>query len=425
MQALVLLAGRSTRFWPLREKALWSVGGKTVLEHQLARLKDAGIDNITLVGGTHNLDQVRSLFPSLQLIEQENLELGMQGALLSALPKLSDKPLLVVSSNDMIESGAYKELVKTAKTHSALLAKRVTTYFPGGYLTVKDGRIVSIVEKPGAGKEPSDLVNIVAHVHTEPKKLLDALQKTAAKNDDGYEQALDALFQTSEYRAVPYEGTWLPIKYPWHLLSVLPELLPTKASISKSAKVHETAVIEGPVVIEDGVKVMAHATIMGPCFIGKNTVIANNALVRQSSIGEHSVIGFGTEVARSILGNNVWTHSSYVGDSILDDNVSLGAGTVTANLRLDEEVIESVVKEERISTHQVKFGTIIGRDSRIGVHVTLAPGIKIGEGTFIESATYVTQDITDRSFVKMKNGVLTVRENTAQAPNAAERKKPV
>ena len=37
-------------------------------------------------------------------------------------------------------------------------------YFPGGYLTLEGGRVTSVVEKPGAGNEPSDLVNLVAHV---------------------------------------------------------------------------------------------------------------------------------------------------------------------------------------------------------------------------------------------------------------------
>lgn len=426
MRAVILIAGQSKRFWPLQEKALWCIGGKTLIEHQIEKLKEAGIDDVLLVGGEHNLEMIQSQLPAVSICKQKDLSLGMQGALLSSLPDLPDEPLLVVSSNDIIDVSAYKELLKTmkGKGDGALLAKRVTSYFPGGYLTVEKDRITSIMEKPGEGKEPSDLVNIVAHIHRSPKKLLSVLSSISSKRDDGYEQALDSLFKSGVYSAVPYEKSWQAVKFPWHLLGLLPIMLPTKAKTGTSVEIHPTAVIDGPVVLEDGVKVMAHATVKGPCYIGKDSVIANNALIRDSSIGSHSVIGFGTEVARSIIGNHVWTHSSYVGDSIIDDNVSLGAGTVTANLRLDEEAIASHHGDERLSTNLTKFGAVIGKHSRIGVHVTLAPGIKIGGGTFIESASYVTQDLPENSFAKMKQGELDIRENSQKAPDAGGRKRP-
>lgn len=426
MHAVILIAGQSKRFWPLQEKALWCIAGKTLIEHQIEKLKEAGIDDVLLVGGEHNLEMIQSHLPSVSICKQKDLSLGMQGALLSSLPDLPDEPILVVSSNDIIEADAYKELLKTmnGKSDGALLAKRVTSYFPGGYLTVEKDRITSIIEKPDVGKEPSDLVNIVAHIHRSPKKLLNALSSISSKRDDGYEQALDSLFKSDIYSAVPYEKSWRAVKFPWHLLGLLPIMLPAKAKTGKSVEIHPTAVIDGPVVLEDGVKVMAHATVKGPCYIGKDSVIANNALVRDSSIGANSVIGFGTEVARSIIGNHVWTHSSYVGDSIIDDNVSLGAGTVTANLRLDEEHIASHHGDERLSTNLTKFGAVIGKHSRIGVHVTLAPGVKIGSGAFIESASYVTQDLPENSFAKMKQGELTIRENSQKAPDAGGRKRP-
>ena len=89
MKTLLLVAGRSKRFWPLAEKNLWSVAGKTLLQHQLDRLAAAGCRDVTVVSGKHNLDMIHALFPSLPLVEQEDLEQGMQGALLSALPSLS------------------------------------------------------------------------------------------------------------------------------------------------------------------------------------------------------------------------------------------------------------------------------------------------------------------------------------------------
>jgi bifunctional UDP-N-acetylglucosamine pyrophosphorylase/glucosamine-1-phosphate N-acetyltransferase len=223
---------------------------------------------------------------------------------------------------------------------------------------------------------------------------------------------------------VSYEGVWQAVKYPWHMLSLLGILLPQniKPKIDKSAKIHPTAVIEGAVVIGKNVKVFAHATVMGPCIIGDDTIIANNALVRGSSIGRRCVIGYNTEVARSVLADDVWTHTSYLGDSVLGSNISLGAGTTTGNLRLDESEISSVVSGESVSTGLGKLGVVLGSGCRTGIHTCFSPGVKIGAGSFINSATLVTQDIPDGSFVKMENvGKLVIRENRTAPANANAR----
>ncbi len=418
MKTLLIFAGQSTRFWPLREKCLARIGGKTILEHQVERLRAAGLKDIVLVGGKHNIRQAQTLFPKLKAIRQKDLSLGMRGAFLSALPYCKDEPVLLVNSNDVLESDAYKSIAdkfKSSRVDGIILARKVKEYFPGGYLTVQGKKITGIIEKPGKGKEPSKFINIVAHAHRSPKTLLAALKNVKTDRDDGYEKALDALFSEKRYEALEYEGEWQAVKYPWHLLQVLPMILGRqRRSVDPSATIHPSAVIDGDAVLSKGVKVMAHATIVGPCFIGDNTIIANNALVRGSSIGSNCVIGYNTEIVRSVLGDDVWTHSSYVGDSVIGDNVSFGAGTTTGNLRLDEGEISSAVKDEHIGTGLNKFGTIIGDHCRTGIHSCISPGVKIGRQTFIGSNLLITQDIPDKSFVKQKNAELDIRPNTTE-----------
>lgn len=427
MIAILIVAGRSKRFWPLSEKTLFPIAGTLLIREQVKRLESAGLKNILIVGGEHNKADFEEMFPKLTVVEQEDLDLGMRGALLSALPHCKNEPVMIVSGNDVIDAQAYKDLLKRSKglTRGGLiLARKVSTYFPGGYLTVKGKRITGIVEKPGAGHEPSDLVNIVAHVHTSGAELLAALKNVKPTKDDGYEVALHKLFESHPYEAVAYDGVWQPVKYPWHLLSLLPILLPQngKPKIDKTAKIHKTAVIEGAVIIGKNVKVFAHATIMGPCTIGDDTIIANNALVRGSSVGKRCVIGYNTEVARSVVGDDVWTHTSYLGDSVLGSNISLGAGTTSGNLRLDEGVISSVVSNESVSTGLGKFGVVLGSGCRTGIHTCFAPGVKIGAGSFINSATLVTTDIPDGSFVKMENaGKMIVRENKSKTADVKAR----
>lgn len=427
MIAILIVAGRSKRFWPLSEKTLFPVAGTMLIQEQVQRLKAAGLKKILIVGGAHNKADFELMFPTLTVIEQEDLDLGMRGALLSALPHCKNEPVMIVSGNDVIDHSAYKDLLTRSKKLSRgglILARKVSSYFPGGYLTVEGKRITGIIEKPGEGSEPSNLVNIVAHVHASGSELLAALQKVKPTKDDGYEVALHTLFASHSYEAVSYDGIWQPVKYPWHLLSLLPILLPknTKPKIDKTAKIHKTAVIEGAVVIGKNVKVFAHATVMGPCTIGDDSIVANNALVRGSSIGKRCVIGYNTEVARSVLGDDVWTHSSYLGDSVLGSNISLGAGTTTGNLRFDEGDISSVVSGKSLSTGLSKFGVVLGSGCRTGIHTCFLPGVKVGASSFINSATLVSADIPDSSFVKMEHaGKMIIRENRSQAVDAKAR----
>jgi bifunctional UDP-N-acetylglucosamine pyrophosphorylase/glucosamine-1-phosphate N-acetyltransferase len=428
MKAILLLAGQSKRFWPLQEKTLFPICGTTLLDYQVSQLQKAGFKDILLVGGRHNLMLACIKYPKFEAVEQENLDLGMQGALLSALPLCKDQPVMIVSGNDVIDHEGYTAVLKEGKkkdVDGALLAYKVENYFPGGYLTVQDGKITGIVEKPGEGNEPSDYVNIVAHYHADTSMLLKELKHTKSARDDAYEVALQSLFEKGIYRAAPYMGIWQAVKYPWHLLQVLPILLQsiTKTKIHKSAQIHKSAVIDGPVTIEEGVKVLPHATVKGPCVIGAHTTIGNNCLVRGSSIGKHCVIGYNTEVKSSVLADHVWTHSTYLGDSIIADNVAFGAGCTTGNFRLDEGEITSMHDGKQINTGFTKLGAIIGAHCRVGIQVGTNPGVKIGRDSFIVGGTFVMEDIPSESFVRMKDGTMKATPNKMRAPSPKEREK--
>ena len=422
MNTFLLLAGRSTRFWPLTEKTLFPLCGKTLLEHQVNRLKEGGCENIILVGSAHNLDEARQKLPDLPTVQQENLELGMRGAVLSILKEYGNDPLMIVGGNDVIEPRAYTELLNSTGD-GALLAYKVDRYFPGGYLSTDGDRITGIVEKPGEGNEPSDLVNVVAHVHRDPAALSAALSDIDESTDDGYEQALTKLFADKHYTAVQYDGVWQAVKYPWHLVDLCEVLLDEipQQKIDSTAEIHPSADIIGNVVIAAGAKVLHNAVIRGPAYIGKNTIVANNALVRGSSVGDNCVVGFSTEVKGSVLHSHVWTHMNYIGDSVIGSNVSFGGGAITGNFRLDEEEVVSSCKEVKIATGRTKFGCVIGNDCRIGVHVSTNPGVKIGAGCFIATATFVTTDIEDGKFVMMKNGVVDLRENRTKSSTPSDR----
>jgi bifunctional UDP-N-acetylglucosamine pyrophosphorylase/glucosamine-1-phosphate N-acetyltransferase len=434
MKAVLLAAGRSKRMQPVTDKNFLLFLGKPLIVHQIERVLDAGFNDLIIVGGGHNLDLLKNipekynLRGDFEFVEQKNLDEGMAGAVLSAETSIKSEPFCVISGNDVVDQKAYS-LVKDnidEDFENLIIGKKVESYFPGGYLkTDENNSIQAIIEKPGEGNEPGDLVNIVIHLHKNPKKLIEKLKKVSSDRDDRYEVALDELInEGAKMKAVEFEGYWQPVKYPWHVFKLMKYFFNNnKGGISKKAEIANTATINNKdkVIIEDGVKIYDNAVINGPCYIGKGSVIANNSLVRDSMINEGCVIGYSTEIARSYLGKDVWTHTNYIGDSIVSDNCSFGSGTVTGNLRLDEGEIKMNVKDEKINTKTNKFGIVTGKNIRCGINTSFMPGIKIGSDSMIGAGIVVPKDIPEDSFVKAKTEV-EIRKNKSR-PKPGERKR--
>jgi len=409
MKVLLLAAGRSKRMQPIPDKNFLMFLGKPLIIHQIESLMKAGFDDFIVIGGAHNLKKLEMLeFENInyQVIEQKNLDEGMAGAIIACEEAVNDNPICIVSSNDIVDEKAYKLVVDTSNDKdidSVIIGKKVEKYFPGGYLEIdRDGFITSIIEKPGEGNEPSDLVNIVIHYHENPQELIKELKKVSSNKDDRYEVALDSLIKSGlKMKAVEFDGYWQPIKFPWHVFDVMEYFFGTlKKSISSNAHIADSAVIKGDVIIEEGARIFDNATVNGPCYIGKNVIVANNSLVRNSIINEGCVIGYSTEIARSYLGKNVWTHTNYIGDSIISNNCSFGSGTVTGNLRLDEKNISLNVQGEKISSGTNKFGLITGENLRCGINTSFMPGVKIGSDCVIGAGLVIPHDIDKNKFVK-------------------------
>lgn len=425
MKVILLAAGRSKRIKPIADKNLLGFTGIPLIVRQLATLSKAGFDDFIVVGGKHNLEHLKDLMNNLpikvEVVEQTNLDAGMAGAVTAVESLVMSGPMLIVSGNDVVEKKAFDEVMKAhrANENALILARKVSTYFPGGYLKVdREGVIKEIIEKPGAGNEPGDLINLVVHYFGESADLFKMLKNVESSGDDRYEVALDSLIKKgSKIKAITYVGYWQAIKYPWHVLDLMKyylNLLTEKDANyldNGNIQVANSAIIKGNVFLEDGVKIMDNAVVIGPAYVGANTVIATGALVRDSQIGANCVIGFSTEVARSYLGDNVWTHSNYIGDSVIGDNCSFGAGTVTGNLRLDEGNICVSIKGEKINSERNKFGIITGCGVRCGINTSFMPGVKIGNNCMIGAGIAVSEDIDDDKYVYAKTELIVKNNN--------------
>lgn len=412
---VVLAGGASSRLWPLEEKSLIQFMGRPLLSLQLDRYHQLGLDQAVIVANPENEHIIRELAESVPGLAVEVVVQPEPKGMGDALLHLRDAPTLredcalyITQVHDLTDITLHEQMLTAYESGAAqgyLAGYRVKDYFPGGYMVLGDGgRITNIIEKPGAGNEPSDLVSIVAHIHADSGLLLDAIEAEYARDiptDDHYERAMARLMQAHRFQAISYEGPWRAIKFPWHVLDVMQTMLAQIAEprIAPDAQIEEGVLIKGSVVIDAGARLFHGATVVGPAYIGQGAIVGNGALVRESMIGARSVVGYGTEVARSYLGAGVHTHACQALDSILDDGVNLSASCTTANLRIDQGPVKSTIKGERMSTGRDKLGLIAGKRAFIGVNVMTMPGIKIGRDSEIGPTTVVSEDVPDATRV--------------------------
>jgi bifunctional UDP-N-acetylglucosamine pyrophosphorylase/glucosamine-1-phosphate N-acetyltransferase len=104
-------------------------------------------------------------------------------------------------------------------------------------------------------------------------------------------------------------------------------------------------------------------------------------------------VGHAVERKTSVLMDGATVnHLSYVGDSALSRDVNLGAGTVVANLRHDDEPVEITVKGERVSTGRRKFGVVLGDGVKTAINTSLNAGVTLSTGATTEPGEFVARD---------------------------------
>ena len=404
MKVLFLCGGIGKRMLPLTEdKFLLKFLGKTLIEHQLDMAIQSGLRRFIIVANPANLPRLQNITAPYQNAEFEFVlqekPLGIANAVEKARHLLTEEVLLV-NPNDIFENTAYANLLaghKNDKTASYITGCKVKNYFPGGYLVVgENGQLTRILEKPGPGNEPSDMVNILVHLHSDPETLLHYLSQVKTDHDDVYEQAVDAMCRDHRtIRVVPYNGAWTPIKYPWHVLDAVRYFLDrAENKISPDLRISPHAVLDGKVIIEEGVRILENAVVRGPVYIGRNSVIGNNALVRTySHLGSDCVVGFCTEVKESYVGDGTQFHMDYAGDSVIGARCSFGAGTITANWRFDTKNVKVKIGDSMIDTGRDKLGAFIGDNCRTGIQVGIMPGVRIGNNALIYPNVNLTNDV--------------------------------
>ena len=155
--------------------------------------------------------------------------------------------------------------------------------------------------------------------------------------------------------------------------------------------VHPQAVVSGVLALGEGSVVKPGTVIEGRVRIGRNCTIGPNAYLRGDvTIGDGCVVGNAVEVKSSVLGNAVFvSHLTYIGDSVIEDDVNVGGGCIFSNFRHDAGEIRMPWDGTLQPTGTNKLGCYVGAHSRIGCKCVILPGRVLPAGTQTYPGTVV------------------------------------
>ena len=147
-------------------------------------------------------------------------------------------------------------------------------------------------------------------------------------------------------------------------------------TIADTAFIHESAYIDQPSIIGEGVKIWHFVHILTNTEIGDNSVLGQNVMA-----GPNVKIGKGCKIQ-----NNV---SLYKGVE-LSDNVFCGPSCVFTNVLTPRAHIERKTEFKP---------TFVGEGATIGANATILCGNKIGAFAMIAAGAVVTKDVPDFALV--------------------------
>ena len=404
MQAVLIAAGDSSRFWPLNKnhKSQISLLAKPLIYWTIKGLWEIGIKDIIVVCRPNSsmqamLERENDLGIRISYVVQEK-PLGTGNALWQAKDLIRES-FFVMWPDKVDSSGIVAQMIAKQKEVGAeMVLVGSETSNPQDYGIAKfDGeRVVEIVENPEPGKEPSS-IKIMGACFFQPD-FFEYYAKLSTHHEADYVDAINAYLQEKKSAlVVSEEGPTL--KYPWDLFGILELLFGSEnfqSSIASTAKIEKGVKMEGPVAIGERVVIKEGTILQGPCFIGDDCEIGYHNVLRGPLDLEAKVrTGAFCEIKHSIIQRGTHFHSGFVGDSVVGENCRFGAGFVTGNRRFDRDLVHATVKGKKVNTRLDALGVFVGDGSSFGIHSGTMPGVLIGSHCQVGPGTYVFENVED------------------------------
>lgn len=430
LHIVILAAGKGTRMKSELPKVLHRVAGRTLIDRALATAGGLNPATVTIVVG-HGAELVKAHVgspPRTSYVLQEP-QRGTGHALQQAaavLRHLTGTVVLLSGDVPLLSRDALRDLVTThhrANAAATVLTAVVDRPYGYGRIVRTQGRMARIVEEADASRAQREIREVNSGIYAfEMQPLFPALDQIASDNAQGeyYLPDLVAIYRrrrrvvttctiadATEIRGINSRTELAEVsrmvrqqKNEELMAAGVTLIDPATTYVDTDVEIGPDTVIHPCVFIESGTKIGAACEIHSGSrivnsTIGERAVIRNHSVVSDATVsagasvgpfahlrpgarvGESARVGNFVELKNTTLGSgSKANHLAYLGDATIEDNVNVGAGTITCNY-------------DGVAKHQ----TVIEAAAFIGSNATLVAPVKIGRGSYIAAGSTITDSV--------------------------------
>jgi bifunctional UDP-N-acetylglucosamine pyrophosphorylase/glucosamine-1-phosphate N-acetyltransferase len=428
---VILAAGKGTRMRSDLVKVLHPLLGLPMLSYPIAlSLNEIKAEKTIVVVG-HQADRIKERFkdPRIHFVLQEE-QLGTGHAVRQAVPFLENftgTVLILYGDVTLVKAETLRSFINTFldndSTLSVLTAVVKDPFGYGRIIREREGWLEKIVEEKDASEEEKLIREINTGIfYVSAPFLIEGLSEIGKGNAQGEYYLTDLVeiarkkgFRCSAHMvADPLEvmgiNTRVDLAIAHEVLrqEKMKELMLSGVTLidPKTTYVDRTVEVGKDTILYPNCYLLGKTKIGERCMVEPNSKISDsiisdevtirsNSVITESNIEEGATIGpfshlrplsevrtkakIGNfvEVKKSIIGRgSKANHLAYIGDSLLGEDVNIGAGTITCNY-------------DGFEKHQ----TIIGDRVFVGSNVELVAPVKIGNNSSIGAGTTVTKDV--------------------------------
>ena len=394
-----------------RPKVLHAIGGRTLLAHVLATVRDDASRAAVVIGpGQQKVaDAVRAALPDAAIFVQAERR-GTAHAVLAARAALiagADDVLVVFADTPLMRPQTLAHLRAPLAAGKAVAVLGFRPADPAGYgrLIVRGGQLVAIREDKDASAQERAITlcnaGLMALRGDVALAILDRIGDRNAKREFyltdavaiARDMGLDAVAietEEDEVRGINSQAQLAEAEAVLQqrlrksaLEAGVTMVAPDTVHLAADTRLARDVTIEPYVVFGPGVTVEEGATIrsfshLEGAHVGKGSTVGPYARLRPGArLGPDVRIGNFVEVKEADIGAGVRAnHLSYIGDSRVGAGTNIGAGTITCNY-----------------DGQSKHVTDIGEGAFIGSNSALVAPVKIGDGAYVGSGSVITRDV--------------------------------
>ena len=354
LKGLILAGGAGTRLRPLTyssAKQLVPVANKPVLFYGIEAMRDAGIEDITVVvsPGASGMEIEERTGDgsrwgvSMRYVVQEEA-LGLAHAVLHGEQAIGESPFVVYLGDNLLRDGIQTmvDQFRTNAPDALILLQHVEDPRAFGVAELDGDQVVRLTEKPPEPKSDLALVG----VYMFQPGIFDICRSLEPSDRGEYEitEAIQALIDQGK-RVEPHVVTgWWKDTGKWEDMLEANRLLLETIEPRVEGELIDSK-LEGRVAVGAGAR-LERCHVRGPAAIGAGAVLTD------AYIGPYSAVGDGCEVRHAEIEHSILLENSKVAD--LDH-------------RLEGSLIGRNVVIGRSNSKPRAYRLLVGDNSRIGI----------------------------------------------------------